>query len=40
MNVPLISKSGLLEFKNSKVFSMDHLYLRMKYAAKTEEDLL
>jgi|APGre2960657423_1045063.scaffolds.fasta_scaffold168102_1 hypothetical protein len=40
MNVPLISRSGLLEFKNSKVLSIDHLYFFMKYAAKTEEDLL
>jgi hypothetical protein len=40
MNVPLISRSGLLEFKNSKVLSIDHLYFFIKYAAKTEEDLL
>lgn len=39
INVPLISKSGLLEFKNSSVFNMDHLYFLMKYAAKTEDDL-
>ena len=40
MKVPLISKSGLLEFRNSSVFSMDHLYFRMKYAANTELLLL
>lgn len=30
MKVPLISKSGLLEFKNSRVLSMDHRYFLMK----------
>ena len=40
MKVPLISRSGLLEFKNSSVLSIDHLYFFIKKAAKTEEDLL
>jgi hypothetical protein len=29
MKVALISRSGLLEFKNSRAFSNDHLYFRM-----------
>ena len=40
MKVPLISRSGLLEFRNSKVFSIDQRYFLMKYAANTEELLL
>lgn len=40
MKVPRISRSGLLEFKNSSVLSIDHLYFFIKYAANTEEDLL
>ena len=40
MNVPLISKSGRREFKNSSVFNIDHLYLRIKYAARTDEERL
>ena len=40
MNVPLISKSGRLELRNSSVLSIDQRYLRMKYAANTDEDLL
>lgn len=34
MKVALISRSGLLEFKNSSAFKRDHLYLRIMYAAK------
>ena len=40
MKVPLISRSGLLEFRNSNVLSIDQRYFRMKYAANTEELLL
>jgi hypothetical protein len=40
MKVPRISKSGLLEFKNSRVLSIDQRYFLMKYAASTEELLL
>jgi hypothetical protein len=40
MNVPLISNSGLLEFRNSKVLRSDHLYFLIKKAAKTEAALL
>ena len=40
MKVPRISRSGLLEFRNSSVFNMDHLYFLMKYAASTDDDRL
>jgi hypothetical protein len=40
MKVPLISKSGLLEFKNSSVLRRDHLYFLIMYTAKTEAALL
>jgi hypothetical protein len=40
MKVPLISKSGRLELRNSRVFSIDQRYFLIKYAASTEEDLL
>jgi hypothetical protein len=40
MKVALISKSGLLEFKNSNVLSKDHLYFLIMYAAKAQVALL
>ena len=40
MKVPLISRSGLLELRNSSVFSIDHRYFLIKYAARTLELLL
>ena len=40
INVTLISRSGLREFKNSNVFIIDQLYLRIKYVAKTQLDRL
>ena len=40
MKVPLISRSGLLELRNSRVLSIDQRYFRMKYAARTDELLL
>ena len=39
MNVALISKSGLLEFKNSKVFKRLQLYFRIIYVAITQDAL-
>lgn len=40
MKVTLISKSGLLEFKNSSVLIMDQLYLRIKKVASTHDERL
>ena len=40
MKVALISRSGLLEFKNSNVFSRDHLYLRIMNEAITQDERL
>lgn len=40
MNVALISRSGLLEFKNSRALSRDHLYFRIMYAARAHVALL
>ena len=37
MKVALISKSGLLEFKNSKVLSRLHLYFLIKKVAITQD---
>ena len=40
MKVALISRSGLLLFKNSNVLSRDHLYFRIIYAANVHVALL
>jgi hypothetical protein len=37
MKVPLISRLCLLEFRNSSVLSMLHLYFLMKKAASADE---
>ena len=36
MKVALISRSGRLLLRNSRLFSSDHLYLRMMYAARAQ----
>lgn len=40
MKVALISKSGLLLFRNSRLLSSDHLYFRIMYAARVHVALL
>lgn len=40
MNVALISRSGLLEFKNSSALRRDHLYFLIIYAASAHVALL
>ena len=36
MKVALISRSGRLLLRNSRLFNSDHLYLRMMYAARAQ----
>lgn len=40
MNVALISRSGLLLFRNSRLLRRDHLYFLIIYAARVQVALL